>query len=172
MANRKLGKPSDQRVALLRNQTTALLWNGKIITTETRAKEIRSIAEKLITLAVNEYENSETVEKETYNEKGQIVKVEKQQDKPSKLHARRQIMAYLYDIREPRKEKDGKVETKSDYKERTKDNRHPVVEKLFREIAPKYDARIKEGKKGGYTRITKLGPRRGDAAEMVVLELV
>ena len=172
MANRKLGKPSDQRVALLRNQTTALLWNGKIITTETRAKEIRSIAEKLITLAVSEYENSETVEKETYNEKGQIVKAEKQQDKPSKLHARRQIMAYLYDIPEPKKEKDGKVETKSEYKERTKDNRHPVVEKLFREIAPKYDARAKEGKKGGYTRITKLGPRRGDAAEMVVLELV
>ena len=172
MANRKLGKPSDQRVALLRNQTTALLWNGKIITTETRAKEIRSIAEKLITLAVSEYQNSETVEKETYNEKGQIVKVEKQQDRPSKLHARRQIMAYLYDIPEPKQEKDGKVESKSDYKERTKDNRHPVVEKLFREIAPKYDARVKEGKKGGYTRITKLGPRRGDAAEMVVLELV
>ena len=172
MANRKLGKPSDQRVALLRNQTTALLWNGKIITTETRAKEIRSIAEKLITLAVNEYENSETVEKETYNEKGQIIKVERQQDLPGKLHARRQIMAYLYDIPEPKQEKDGKVESKSDYKERTKDNRHPVVEKLFREIAPKYDARAKEGKKGGYTRITKLGPRRGDAAEMVVLELV
>lgn len=172
MANRKLGKPSDQRVALLRNQTTALLWNGKIITTETRAKEIRSIAEKIITLAVSEYQNSETVEKETYNEKGQIVKAEKQQDKPSKLHARRQIMAYLYDMPEPKQEKDGKVESKSDYKERTKDNRHPVVEKLFREIAPKYDARIKEGKKGGYTRITKLGPRRGDAAEMVVLELV
>ena len=172
MANRKLGKPSDQRVALLRNQTTALLWNGKIITTETRAKEIRSIAEKLITLAVSEYQNSETVEKETYNEKGQVVKAEKQQDRPSKLHARRQIMAYLYDIPEPKQEKDGKVESKSDYKERTKDNRHPVVEKLFREIAPKYDARAKEGKKGGYTRITKLGPRRGDAAEMVVLELV
>ncbi len=172
MANRKLGKPSDQRVALLRNQTTALLWNGKIITTETRAKEIRSIAEKLITLAVSEYQNSETVEKETYNDKGQIIKVEKQQDLPSKLHARRQIMAYLYDIPEPKQEKDGKVESKSEYKERTKDNRHPVVEKLFREIAPKYDARAKEGKKGGYTRITKLGPRRGDAAEMVVLELV
>ena len=172
MANRKLGKPSDQRVALLRNQTTALLWNGKIITTETRAKEIRSIAEKIITLAISEYENGETVEKETYNEKGQVVKAEKPQDKPSKLHARRQIMAYLYDMPEPKKEKDGKVETKSEYKERTKDVRHPVVEKLFREIAPKYDARAKEGKKGGYTRITKLGPRRGDAAEMVVLELV
>ena len=172
MANRKLGKPSDQRVALLRNQTTALLWNGKIITTETRAKEIRSIAEKIITLAISEYENGETVEKETYNEKGQVVKAEKPQDKPSKLHARRQIMAYLYDMPEPKQEKDGKVESKSNYKERTKDVRHPVVEKLFREIAPKYDARAKEGKKGGYTRITKLGPRRGDAAEMVVLELI
>ena len=169
MANRKLGKPSDQRVALLRNQTTALLWNGKIITTETRAKEIRSIAEKLITLAVNEYQNSETVEKETYNEKGQIVKVEKQQDKPSKLHARRQIMAYLYDVPEPKKQD----ESKSDYKERTKDNRHPVVEKLFREIGPKYKARNAEKNcSGGYTRIYKLGPRRGDAAEMVIIELI
>ena len=169
MANRKLGKPSDQRVALLRNQTTALLWNGKIVTTETRAKEIRSNAEKLITLAVNEYENSETVEKETYNEKGQIIKVERQQDLPSKLHARRQIMSYLYDIPEPKKE----GESKSEYKERTKDNRHPVVEKLFREIGPKYKARKAEkGQGGGYTRIIKKGPRRGDAAEMVILELV
>ena len=168
MANRKLGKPSDQRVALLRNQTTALLWNGKIITTETRAKEIRSIAEKIITLAVNEYQNSETVEKETYNEKGQIVKAEKQQDKPSKLHARRQIMSYLYDIPEPKKDK----ETKKEYRDRTKGNNHPVVEKLFRELAPKYDGRIQEGKKGGYTRMYKLGVRRGDAAPMVVLELV
>ena len=168
MANRKFSKTTDQRVAMLRNLTTALIWNGKIVTTEARAKEVRSIAEKLITLAVNEYQNSETVEKETYNEKGQIVKVEKQQDKPSKLHARRQIMAYLYDIPETKKQD----ESKSDYKERTKDNRHPVVEKLFREYAPKYDARAKEGKKGGYTRMYKLGARRGDAAPVVVLELV
>lgn len=168
MANRKLGKPTDQRVAMLRNLTTALLWNGKIVTTETRAKEVRSIAEKLITLAVKEYENSDTVEKETRNEKDQIVMVEKAQDRPSKLHARRQIMAYLYDIPDPKKAD----ESKNEYKERTKDVAHPVVEKLFREIAPKYDARIKEGKKGGYTRMYKLGPRRGDAAEMVVLELV
>ena len=168
MANRKLGRAGDQRAAILRNLTTALIWNGKIVTTETRAKEVRSIAEKLITLAVKEYQNSEVVEKDTYNEKHQIVKVEKHVDKPSKLAARRQIMAYLYDVPEQK----SKDESKADYKERTADRAHPVVEKLFRDIAPKMDARIQEGKKGGYTRMFKLGPRRGDAAEMVVLELV
>ena len=168
MANRKLGKPTDQRVAMLRNLTTALIWNGKIVTTETRAKEVRSIAEKMITLAVRENKNSETVEKDVMNEKGQVSKVEKVQDLPSKLHARRQIMAYLYDVPELKKAK----ERKSAYKERTKDRAHPVVEKLFRDLAPKYDARIQEGMKGGYTRIYKLGARRGDAAPMVVLELV
>ena len=168
MANRKLGRSSDQRVALLRNQTTALLWNGKIITTETRAKEVRSIAEKLITLAVREYENSETVEKERRNEKSQVVTKEVVVDKPSKLAARRQIMAYLYDVPEFKSKK----ESKSEYRERTADRAHPVVEKLFRDIAPKYAARIKDGNKGGYTRMTKLGPRRGDAAEMAVLELI
>ena len=89
MANRKLGKPTDQRVAMLRNLTTALIWNGKIVTTETRAKEVRSIAEKIITLAVKEYKNTDMVEKEVYNEKGQVSKEEKPQDQPSKLHARR-----------------------------------------------------------------------------------
>ena len=168
MANRKLGKPSDQRVALLRNQTTALLWNGKIVTTEARAKEVRSIAEKIITLAVREYDNSETVEKESRNEKAQIVKRETTNDKPSKLAARRAMMAYLYDIPEAKANK----ESKSEYTERTKERAHPVVEKLFRDIAPKYAKRAAAGSKGGYTRMYKLGPRRGDAAEMVVLELV
>lgn len=168
MANRKLGKPSDQRIALLRNQTTALIWNGKIVTTEARAKEIRSLAEKLITLAVKEYENSETVEKNRHNEKSQVVKAEVVNDKPSKLAARRRMMAYLYDVPEPKQQK----ESKSDYRERTADRAHPVVEKLFREIGPKYAERASEGAKGGYTRITKLGPRRGDAAMMVVLELI
>ena len=168
MANRKLGKPSDQRVALLRNQTTALLWNGKIVTTEARAKEVRSIAEKIITLAVKEYDNSETVSKERRNEKQQIVTVDVVNDKPSKLHARRQIMSYLYDVPEPK----SKSESKSDYRERTADRTHAVIEKLFRDVAPKYAKRTEEGKKGGYTRMYKLGPRRGDAAEMVVLELV
>ena len=168
MANRKLGKPSDQRVALLRNQTTALIWNGKVVTTEARAKEIRSIAEKIITLAVKEYDNSQTVEKESRNEKAQIVKREAVNDKASKLAARRAIMAYIYDIPEAKQDK----ESKSEYTERTKERTHPVAEKLFRDIAPKYAKRAAAGSKGGYTRMYKLGPRRGDAAEMVVLELV
>ena len=168
MANRKLGKPSDQRVALLRNQTTALLWNGKVVTTEARAKEIRSIAEKIITIAVKEYDNSEKVEKESRNAKSQIVKREVVNDKASKLAARRAIMSYVYDVPEPKSKK----ESKSDYVERTKERTHPIVEKLFRDIAPKYAKRAAAGSKGGYTRMYKLGPRRGDAAEMVVLELV
>ncbi|HMM30869.1 MAG TPA: 50S ribosomal protein L17 [Clostridia bacterium] len=163
MPNRRLNKATDQRVAMLRNMTTALLWNGKIITTETRAKEVRPIAEKLITLAVKEHKNTVTVEKETRNDKQQVVKVTKTNDLPSKLAARRQIMSYLYDIPLAKQDK----ESKSEYKEREKKNPHPVVEKLFTEIAPKY-----EGRNGGYTRMLKLGPRRGDAAEMVVLELV
>ena len=169
MANRKFSKTTDQRVAMLRNLTTALIWNGKIVTTEARAKEVRSIAEKLITLAVNEYQNYDMVEKEVRNEKDQISKVEKPQDRPSKLHARRLMMAYLYDLKEEKKADENKAE----YRERTKDNKHPVVEKLFREIGPKYKARNAEKNcSGGYTRIYKLGPRRGDAAEMVILELV
>lgn len=168
MANRKLGRSVDQRAAILRNLTTALIWNGKIVTTETRAKEVRSIAEKLITLAVKEYKNSDTVEKETRNKKSQIVKVEKTVDKPSKLAARRQIMSYLYDVPAPKENK----ESKPEYKERTADRAHPVVEKLFRDIAPRIDQRIQDGNKGGYTRMYKLGPRRGDAAEMVVLEIL
>lgn len=168
MPNRKLNMPTDQRTAMLRNLTTALIWNGKIITTETRAKEVRPIAEKLITLAVNEYQNSETVTKQTRNEKQQIISREGKNDMPSKLHARRQIMSYLYDFPEFK----AKDESKSEYKERTADKAHPVVEKLFRELAPKYDKRGQETGRGGYTRMLKLGPRRGDAAEMVQLELI
>ena len=169
-SNRKLGRPSDQRKAMLRSLVTSLIWNGKIQTTETRAKEVRSIAEKLITLAVKEYDNTVTVTKEYNNEKGQTVSVEVKNDSPSKLHARRLIMAYLYDLPEPKK----KDESKREYYERTKDVKHPVVEKLFNEIAPKYRKRMEEknGQGGGYTRILKLGPRRGDAAEMVILELI
>ncbi|HML46664.1 MAG TPA: 50S ribosomal protein L17 [Clostridia bacterium] len=133
---RKLGRPADQRKALLRNQVTHLLWYGRIETTQARAKEVRSVAERLIT---------------------------------SKLHARRLMMAYLYDLQEQKKDK----ESKSDYRERTKDVKHPLIEKLFGEIGPKYKKRNEEKScAGGYTRIVRKGPRRGDAAEMVILELV
>ena len=109
---RKLGRPTDQRIAMLRNLTTSLLENGKIETTVTRAKEVRSTAEKMITLG-----------------------------KTNTLHTRRQAMSYI---------------TKED-----------VVKKLFDEIAPKYADR-----NGGYTRVLKIGPRRGDGAEMAIIELV
>ncbi|AWZ49508.1 50S ribosomal protein L17 [Hathewaya limosa] len=109
---RKLGRPTDQRRAMLRNLVTSLLKHGKIETTETRAKETRKLAEKMITLA-----------------------------KKGDLHSRRQVLSFV-------------TETK-------------VVDELFANIAPKYAER-----NGGYTRIYKVGPRRGDAAEVVVLELV
>ena len=166
---RKLGRTASQRKAMLRNLTTNLLWYGRIETTEAKAKEVRSIVDKMITLAIREYDKTVDVEKEFYNDKKQIVKQTFTNDLPSKLHARRLMMAYLYDIKEAKKDDENKAE----YRERTKDNKHPVVEKLFREIGPKYKARNAEKNcSGGYTRIYKLGPRRGDAAEMVILELV
>ncbi|MBE5771547.1 MAG: 50S ribosomal protein L17 [Clostridia bacterium] len=166
---RKLGRTASQRKAMLRNLTTNLLWYGRIETTEAKAKEVRAIADKMITLAIREYDQTVEVEKEFYNEKKQIVKETFVNDLPSKLHARRLMMAYLYEIKEAKNDD----ENKADYKERTKDNKHPVVEKLFREYGPKYRARNQEKNcAGGYTRMYKLGPRRGDAAEMVIVELV
>ena len=169
MANRKLGKPADQRKALLRNQVTNLIWYGRIETTLARAKEVASVAEHYITLAVRECDNTIEVTKETKNDKEQIVNLTVTNDSPSRLHARRQAMAYLYNLPAPRKED----ETKKEYAARSLEVKNPVVEKLFREIGPKYKARKAEkGIGGGYTRIIKKGPRRGDAAEMVILELV
>ena len=169
MAQRKLGRTAAQRKALLRNQVTNLIWYGRIVTTLARAKEVRREAEKLITLAINECDNNVEVEKTFNNDKGQTVTVTVTNDAPSKLAARRRIMAYLYDMKEPKQDD----ESKSAYRARTKDVKHPCVEKLFREIGPKYKARNAEKAcAGGYTRILKKGPRRGDAAEMVILELV
>ena len=166
---RKLGRTADQRKALLRNQVTNLIWYGRIETTLARAKEVRSVAEKMITLAVREYDKTVDVQKSYHNDKGQIVEVTVTNDMPEKLHARRLMMAYLYDLQEQKTAE----ESKSDFKERTKDIKHPVVEKLFRELGPKYRARNQEkGCAGGYTRIYKLGARRGDGAEMVIIELV
>ncbi len=169
MAQRKLGRTADQRKALLRNQVTNLIWYGRIETTEARAKEVRRAAERLITLAVKECDNTVTVTKETHNDKGQLMTIETVNDAPSKLHARRIIMSYLYELKDVQRAD----EDKADWKERTKDVKYPVVEKLFREIGPKFKARNEEKKcSGGYTRIYKLGPRRGDAAEMCLIEII
>ena len=170
---RKLGKKSDQRIALLRNQVTQLLYHGKIETTEARAKEVRKIAERLITLAVKEKDNYDEVTvtakvakkdkdgkriKEVVDGKKVTVydtvdkKIKK--DQPSRLHARREMLKVLYPVKTAGK-------TKKDIKE------VDMPKMLFEEIAPKYADR-----NGGYTRIVKIGPRKGDGAMEVVLELV
>ena len=174
---RKLGRNSSQRKALLRGQVTALIENGKIITTEARAKEVRKISEGLIALAVKEKDNFETVKVSAKIAKkdadGKRVKeevdgrrvtvydtVEKEikKDAPSRLHARKLIAKELYTVKEVPTQAAGR-------KKNTK-----VVDltnKLFDEIAPKYANR-----QGGYTRIVKIGLRKGDAAMEVLLELV
>ncbi|MCR4923416.1 MAG: 50S ribosomal protein L17 [Lachnospiraceae bacterium] len=174
---RKLGRTSSQRKALLRNQVTNLLYHGKITTTEAKAKEIQKIAEKLIALAVKEKDNFESVDveakvpvkdkdgkrvKEVVDGK-KVTKFDKvtktiKKDKPSRLHARRQMLKVLYPITEVPKENAGK-------KRNTKEV--DMVAKMFDEIAPKY-----ENRNGGYTRIVKLGQRKGDAAMLVLIELV
>ena len=168
MANRKLGRTTDIRMSMLRTLTTDLIMYGKIITTETRAKEVKKIADSIIALAVKEKDNFEMVDvkvvKAKRDSKGnklteiakskngkeylKVVKEEttesRQKDMPSRLNARRKIMTKL-----------NKVEGED------------VMAKLFNEIAPKYEGRV-----GGYTRIVKAGPRRGDAAEVAILQLV
>ena len=134
---RKLGRTSSQRKALLRNQVTALLNNGKIVTTEAKAKEIRKIAEVTV-----------------YDEVDKTIK----KDMPSRLHARRQMLKVLYPVKEVPTAQAGK-------KKNTKEV--DLVAKLFDEIAPKYADR-----NGGYTRIVKIGQRKGDAAMEVLIELV
>ena len=169
MAQRKLGCTADQRKALIRNQVTNLIWYGRIETTEARAKEVRRAAERLITLAINECDNNLEATKQTHNEKGQLMTLTVQNDKPSKLAARRVMLSYLYELKDVQK----KDEDKADFKERTAGVKYPVVEKLFREYGPKFKKRNEEKKcAGGYTRIYKLGPRRGDAAEMCLIEII
>ncbi len=174
---RKLSRTSDQRKALLRNQVTMLLYRGKIVTTEAKAKEVRKIAESLIASAVRERDNFETVTvtakvprknaegkrvKEVINGKKQTVYDEVQKeikkDSPSRLHARRQMLKVFYPIKEvPEKGAGRKKNTKQ----------VDMVDKMFSEIAPKYANR-----NGGYTRIVKIGQRKGDGAMEVLIELV
>jgi len=174
---RKLGRTSDQRKAMLRSLATALINNGKIVTTEARAKEVKKIVEGMIALAVKEKDNYEVVKvtakvarkdangkrvKEVVDGKKVTVydEVEKEikKDMPSRLHARRQMLKTLYAVTEVPTEAAGK-------KRNTKKVDLPA--KLFNEIAPKY-----ENRNGGYTRIIKIGQRKGDGAMAVLLELV
>ena len=174
---RKLGRTSDQRKALIRNQVTALLYNGKIVTTEAKAKEVRKVAEGLIAMGIRERDNFEEVTvmakvarkdangkrvKEVVDGKRVTIydEVEKKikKDLPSRLHARRQMNKVLYPVTYVPKEKAGR-------KRNTK--KVDVAAKVFDEIAPKY-----AGRNGGYTRIVKIGQRKGDAAMEVLIELV
>ena len=171
--NRKLGKPTDQRLAMLRNQTTDLLVHGKIETTEGRAKEVKAIVDSLISLAIKEKDNFEEVEvkvvkakldskgnketekatskngKEYYKVVKEETTVKRQKDMPTRLNARRKIMAKTNKI----KDSEGK--------------NIDLPAKLFGEIAENYKDRV-----GGYTQIIKVGARRGDSAEKVILKLV
>lgn len=166
---RKLGVTTAQRKSMLRNLSSDLLWYGKITTTEDRAKEVRSYTEKLITLAMNTYSDNVETKKTETNSKGKEVTVTVIKDGPKKLAARRKLMASLFDLQEVK----GFKEKNSAFKARTKDINHPLIEKIFNEIAPKYAARKEElGQGGGYTRILKCGPRKGDAAEVAIIELV
>lgn len=170
---RKLGRTSDQRKAMLRGLVTTLIVNGKVATTDTRAKEVRRIAEKLITVAVREQDNFSVktvpVSAAKLDAKGRKVlrsatsksgakydvvdrelkTKQVQVDSASRLAARRQIMKVLYEHHTA----EGK--------------RVNSVNHLFSDVAPKY-----KNRQGGYTRIIKIGPRRGDGADMVLLELV
>lgn len=169
MANDKLGLPTKERNALLRNQVSNLLWYGKIETTLTKAKSVRSKAEKILTLAINSYDDTVKAVKTITDSKGAKVKQEVINDGPKRLAARRKIMSYVYDLQEQRKEK----ESITAFKARTEGINHPLVEKIFNVYAPKYAERNKEQNcGGGYTRIIKLGARRGDAAEMAIVELI
>ncbi len=166
---RKLGKRTDQRVQLVYSQASELLWHGRIDTTVERAKEVRKVAEKMITLAINTYEDTVTVTKQKLNQKDEKIDVTFVNDGPKKLAARRKMMAELEDLQEVQADK----EKKADFKKRTADIKHPLIEKLFRELAPKYAKRAEElGTKGGYTRIVRTANRRGDDAAMCIIELV
>ena len=165
----KLGRTSEQRNAMLRNQASELLWYGKIETTAAKAKTLQSYVEKIITKAMSVYDLNEETTVTVKDSKGKDVSKKVIKDSPKKLAVRRRLMGKLRDLQEVK----GFTEKKSEYKARTKDIQHPLMEKLFNEIAPKYAQRKEElGQGGGYTRVYLLGSRRGDASEMAIIELV
>ncbi|MEG1710488.1 MAG: 50S ribosomal protein L17 [Clostridia bacterium] len=165
---RKLGKATDQRLALLQNQVSYFLWYGKLKTTFARAKEVQKLADKYITLAMGAYKDTVNVEKKkTVGSKESTVTVINDGEK--KLAVRRTLMTALADIHEVRGEK----ETKKDYIIRAGDIKHPLIEKIFNEYAPRYAERAENvGQTGGYSSIYKLGARKGDAAEVSLIELI
>ena len=168
MANEKLGRPSKERLAVLRNQVSYLFENGRIETTVAKAKDVASKAEKILTLAINTYQDVVKVSKEIMVDGKKVVK-EVINDGVKKLAARRKIMAFVYDLQEQREEK----ESLENFKARTAGVNHPLVEKIFNVFAPKYAERAKElGTYGGYTRVIKTRARRGDAAELAIVELI
>ena len=165
----KLGLNATQRVALIKNQASALLWHGKIETTEARAKEVASYVAKIITLAVNSYADITETEVTVTDAKGKEIKKTLVKDGNKKLNARRKIMSLVNDLQEVK----GFKESKPEFKKRTKAIKYPLIEKIFDEYAPKYANRKEEkGQGGGYTRIYKLGFRKGDAAEVAIIEMV
>jgi len=165
----KLGVTSTQRKTMLRNLASDLLWYGKIETTLARAKELKPYTEKIITLAVNSYTDTISEEVTVKDAKGKETTKKVFKDGPKKLYARRRVMALTHDITDAKQN----GEKMSEYKKRVKGIKHPLVEKLFNEIAPKYADRAERlGQGGGYTRIYHLNNRRGDDAEMAIIELV
>lgn len=169
MKVKKLNRPSKERRALTRNQATDLLMNGKIETTLAKAKYLKSYVEKVLTLAIKTFDDVVTVNKNYVDDKGNKTTREVINDGPQKLAARRAIKNKLYSAVEPRKE----GEKKADYIARLDNIKDPLLEKIFNVYAPKYAERARDLKQGGgYTRIIKTGKRRGDNADMAILELI
>jgi len=166
---RKLKRPTAHRISMLKNLATDLLWYGKIETTLAKAKDIQSYAEKVLTIAINNYNDTVKATKKVVDAKGVTNQVEVVNDGPNKLAARRNIMKKLHTIKEVRQAN----ETKEAFLARTKDIKHPLIEKIFNELAPRYAKRKEElGVGGGYTRIVKIGARQGDSTDMAIIELV
>ena len=164
-----MGLTTTQRKAVLRNQASNLLWYGRIEVTEGHVRALRPYVEKIITLAVNSYEDTIETTVTSKDAKGKEVTKKVIKDGPKKLNARRKIMSLVYDLQFTKENK----ESKAEFRARVKGINHPLVEKIFNELAPKYAERKEElGQGGGYTRKYLKGQRRGDAAEAAIIELV